>query len=88
MIPDNLYQKLVVPRIHLWWWVKDRRNISLESVVEGILSYGDMDDLKALFDLIGRDRTGEIFRRQVSGRRCNYRPQTANFFRKVFAEHV
>lgn len=88
MIPDDLYQKLVVPRLHLWWWVQDRRALSLESVVEGILSYGDMDDVKALFALIGRNRTREIFLRQVSGRRCNYRPQTVNFFSKVFACHV
>jgi hypothetical protein len=28
----------------------------------------------------------EIFFRQITGGRCNYRPQTVHFFRKVF-EH-
>jgi len=67
MIPDDLYQKLVVPRLHLWWWVQGRRALSLESVVEGILSYGDMDDVKALFALIYWPQTVNFFSKVFAG---------------------
>jgi hypothetical protein len=43
-----------------------------------------MEEVELLFALAGRDAVRWIFREQISGKRCNYRPQTVNFFRKVF----
>lgn len=80
----DLYNKLVRPRSYLWWWVKDKESLPIETVVQGVLSNGDMDDVGKLFQLIGRDRVRRIFLKQIAGRRHNYRPQTVNFFRKVF----
>jgi hypothetical protein len=84
MMNKDLYAQLVQPRSYLWWWVKDKENLSIETVVQGVLANGDMDDVQKLFQLIGRDQVRRIFLKQISGRRHNYRPQTLNFFRKVF----
>ena len=84
MMNKDLYTQLVQPRSYLWWWVKDKENLSVETVVEGVLANGDMDDVQKLFQLMGRDQVRRIFLKQISGRRHNYRPQTLNFFRKVF----
>ena len=83
-ITEEIYIKLVQPRSYLWWWVPDKKALSLESVVEGVLKGGDMEEVELLFALAGRDAVRWIFREQISGKRCNYRPQTVNFFRKVF----
>ena len=84
----ELYNQLVKPKSYLWWWVKDHNDLSLERVIEGVLANGDMDDLKKLFQLVGRGRVKEVFFAQISRPRHNYRPQTVNFFKKVFAQDV
>lgn len=84
----ELYDQIVKERPYLWWWVKNKENLSLESVVQGVLTNGDMDDVRRLFQLVGRERVKKIFLQQISRSRNNYRRQTVNFFKKVFAIHV
>lgn len=84
----ELYKQLVKPRAHLWWWVGEKENLSEESIVQGILAYGDMNDVKLLFQMIGRERVKQIFSAQISRPRHNYRPQTVHFFEKVFSQDV
>lgn len=40
---------------HLWWWVPEDKKEHLKpaSVVEALLTYGDVKDVKELFDLLG-----------------------------------
>ncbi len=83
-----MYDRIVKQRPYLWWWVKNKEDLSLESVVQGVLANGDMDDVERLFQLAGREQVKEIFLKQISRPRHNYRPQTVNFFRKVFAKNV
>ena len=85
---DELYEQLVKKRPYLWWWVKDKDALSIESIVEGVLAYGDMEDALKLFEIVGRENVKIIFLKQASGRRHNYRPQTVNFFKKVFSRNA
>jgi len=87
-VDRELYEQIVKERPYLWWWVKNKENLSLESIVQGVLAYGDMDDVERLFQLVGRERVEKIFFQQISRPRHNYRPQTVNFFEKVFAQDV
>ena len=87
-ISEEIFEKLVTPRAYLWWWVPDKNSLSLESVVEGILSGGDMEEVHLLLALAGRSAVKDIFLRQISRKRCNYRPQTMNFFSKVFQDDI
>jgi len=86
----ELYDKLIKQRPYLWWWVSDleKTNLSEESIVQGILADGDMDDIQLLFKHLGRKKVREVFLRQVSRPRHNYKPQTINFFKKVFEQDV
>ena len=85
---NEIYEKLVRKSPYLWWWVKDKENLSVGSIVEGVLSYGDMDDVEKLFELLGRNEVRKVFLNQISKTRHNYRPQTVDFFIKVFDKHV
>ena len=85
---NKIYERIVKESPYLWWWVKDKKSLSVESIVEGVLSYGDMEDVIKLFELLGRDEVKKVFQNQVSKPRHNYRPQTANFFTKVFDKSV
>ena len=88
MLNERQYSTLVAPREYLWWGVADKRQMSLESVVEGILTKGDLDDVKNLLAEIGIPEMRKIFEQQIRKERCNYRPPTINYFSLYFAHHA
>lgn len=75
---------------HLFWWVPDqkKKELSLNAIVEQVLNYGDENNVKALFDLLGVEHVAQIFYRQIASPRCNYFPQVINFFTLYFQRHV
>jgi hypothetical protein len=75
---------------HLFWWVpeKEMASISDDAIVEAVLSNGDEKMVRQLFDVFGTETVAEIFNRQTSDRRTNYRPRTINHFRQYFQKHA
>ena len=75
---------------HLFWWVPEKEIASLshDAIVESVLSNGNEDTVRQLFDYYGIEKVAEIFNRQISGRRINYRPRTVHFFRQYFHRHA
>ena len=65
-LDKELHEQLRKKRPHLWWWVRDKENLSMESVVQGVLSYGDMDEVIILLKLAGRENVKKIFLQQSS----------------------
>ena len=88
MLTEDQFNTLVAPREYLWRDVADKRMLSLESVVEGILTKGDLDDVRQLIQEIGTPKVREIFEQQIRKERCNYRPPTINYFSLYFAHHA
>ena len=43
----------VKKRKHLFWSTKNYDGLSKEAVVEGVLNYGDMNDVRELIALLG-----------------------------------
>ncbi|MFC1815391.1 hypothetical protein ACFL0M_05475 [Thermodesulfobacteriota bacterium] len=84
----ELYNEIVAVKPYLWWWVRDKKSISMACLVAGVLSNGDMEDVLKLFQLVGRENVKAIFLKQTVRPRHNYRRQTVNFFNKVFAQDV
>lgn len=85
MIRDFIKEKSA-----LFWYVQEteKENLSVESVVETILNYGDEKDVKRLFDLVGIKHVAKIFYRQTNRPRVNYFPQVINFFNHYFIRHA
>ena len=83
-------KKFIREHSSLFWYVKDdaKEKISMEFLVETILNYGGLEDIKQLFELIGIDKSAEIFFKQVNRTRCNYFPQVKNFFTIYFNRHA
>ena len=75
-------------RPHLVWHVKDLDNLSQESVVENVLNYGDFDDIKKMFKIIGLKNTANIFKQQIKQLRNNYDPKIAHYFKLYFQKHA
>lgn len=74
------------------FWHFDKKKLSDLSdavVVEYILNFGDESTVKELIDILGVDRTAEIFFKNTKGKtRKNYFPQVENFFLLYFSRHA
>lgn len=75
---------------YLFWWIKEnkKQNISLSALVETILNYGNENDVKTLFELLGIKRVARIFFKQILNKRNNYHERTINFFNLYFKRHA
>jgi len=75
-------------RKSLIWYVKEPENSSIELIVESVLNYGDWDDVQKLIKIIGINKMAEIFKKQNSGLRTNYRPKSLNYFKLYFNKYA
>jgi len=80
--------KIVEEKPYLFWYIDDKKNLSNEAIVEAILNYGDWQDVKDLFKNLGIKETASIFKKGISGKRSNYRPEIKNYFSLYFKKYV
>jgi hypothetical protein len=61
-------QELIQENSHLFWWVPQdkKKDLSLDSLVEAILNYGDSKSVKKLFDTVGIKTVADIFYKQIN----------------------
>jgi len=62
--------------------------LSLAVVLENTLNYGNWDDVKEVFRLIGLKKAAGIFKKQTTRKRVNYRPEIANYFKLYFKKYA
>ncbi len=74
----------------LFWYIPDEKkeDLSPDVVVEFILNYGTMDDIKTLIKLIGVEDTAKIFFAAKGRKRLNYYPEIYNFFSLYFKKYA
>ena len=75
-------------RPFLFWYIKDKENISPEAAVEQVLNFGDFKDVKLLLKIIGLKKAAAIFRQQAGKKRSNYRPEIKNYFTLYFKKNA
>jgi len=82
--------EFVRARRTLFWSISDTQldHVSIPLIVETILTYGSLKDIKQLFGLVGLEKVAEIFFEQLARRRVNYPPRTAHYFKLYFNRHV
>lgn len=80
--PQEIRNKFIDDNAHLFWYIrKDAlHNISDEVLVEFILNYGDLEQVKKLFLILGGRRLKEIFLGLKGRQKMNYYPEVLNFF--------
>lgn len=70
------------------WYVKDLGGLSEESIVEHVLNYGDWQDVQGMIKILGIKKVSEIFRKESSQKRSNYRPEIKNYFQLYFHKYA
>jgi hypothetical protein len=75
---------------HLFWYTpKDKKeDISQELLVETILNYGDLNEVKKLIQIIGKEQLGTIFFNLQGRKKLNYYPEIYHFFSLVFKKYA
>lgn len=89
-VHNSEIQEFIEENSSLFWWMKpeDRRNVSINALVEAVLNFGDEKSVKRLFDIIGIKKVADIFYQQISGVRTNYHRRTRHFFQIYFQKHA
>ena len=75
----------------LFWYTPEERlsQISLSFLIETILNYGTLNDVRELFRLVGIKNVADMFFESIRrSERCNYFPDVKNFFTLYFNKHV
>ncbi len=75
-------------RKYLFWSTKNYDGLSNEVVVEAILNYGDMNDVRELISFLGMQEVAKIFYKQTNRPRINYRPEVKNYFQLYFQKYA
>ena len=75
-------------RPYLVWGTRNYDNLSEEAIVENVLNYGDIDDIKEMFSILGVKKSAIIFKKQISQKRNNYRPKIKNYFNLYFKKYA
>jgi hypothetical protein len=72
-----------------WYTPADRKeDISPEFLVETILNYGSMDEIKSLIKIMGISEMSRIFSSAHGRKKLNYYPEIYNFFLLFFKRNA
>lgn len=77
----------------LFWYIPEdkKEDVDHELLVEIILNYGSMEDVKKLFNILGIKKVAEIFFHSIGisdRRRGNYYELTINYFSLLLKKYV
>ncbi|QQS61148.1 MAG: hypothetical protein IPN70_04670 [Candidatus Moraniibacteriota bacterium] len=81
-------QTFIIQRSHFVWWTKNPGQLSVESIVEATLNYGNWDDVQKLISILGIEKISSIFHSQIEHERSNYHLKTKHFFTLYFKAHA
>jgi hypothetical protein len=84
-------QEFIKKKQSLFWAVPKEKKSDISNIllVETILNYGTLEDVRELIGLLGLRQTAAIFFQTSQNReRHNYFPPVENYFRLYFQRHV
>ncbi len=72
-----------------WYTPEDKKEeVSPSLLVETILNYGALDDVRRLFNLMGIDEVSRIFFSARGRQKMNYYPEVYNYFSLLFRKYA
>ena len=74
----------------LFWYTPEDKGekVTDELLVETMLNYGTLDQIKELFELMGIRTVAEIFRNMTGRKKMNYFPVIWNYFDLYFDKYA
>lgn len=84
----NIIQNLFLEKPYLAWFVKDKKGLSKQSMLEQIFNYGSWQDYLETEKDLGIKEVKAIFEDLKNRKRTNLRPKTINYFNLYFAKYA
>ena len=74
----------------LFWYTpeKGKENISPELLVEQVLNYGNMDDVRKLLDIMGVQQAANVFFNMQGRKKGNFYPEIYHYFTLFFQKYA
>jgi hypothetical protein len=74
----------------LFWYTPPPKgdNVTDELLVESVLNYGSMEDIKELFRLAGLKQTAAVFKNMTGRKQLNFYPEIWNYFNLFFLRYA
>lgn len=74
----------------LFWYIPEdkKEEISEDILVEFILNYGTLEDVKELFRIMGVKEVASVFYQAKGRKKLNYYPEIYNFFNLFFQKYA
>lgn len=74
----------------LFWYIPDdkKEDIDNEVLVEFILNYGTMEDVKELFRILGIKEAAKAFYKATGRKKLNYYSEIYNYFDLFFKKYA
>jgi len=74
----------------LFWYIPEdkKEEITEDILVEFILNYGTLEDVKELFRIMGIIETAKVFYQAEGRKKLNYYPEIYNFFDLYFKKYA
>ena len=75
---------------NLFWYTPEdkKEEISQELLIETILNYGNLDEVRQLINIMGIERLSEIFFSIQGRKKLNYYPEIYHFFSLLFKKYA
>lgn len=75
---------------NLFWYTPEdkKEEVSPALLVETILNYGSLDDVRRLIRLMGMDEVSRIFFSARGRQKLNYYPEVYNYFSLLFRKYA
>jgi hypothetical protein len=86
----DLLEEYIENHKSLFWYTpqEKKKDISNQLLVETILNYGTMNDVRELIDIMGVEKISEVFFSAKGRKKSNYYPEIYNFFSLVFKRYA
>lgn len=73
---------------HLFWATNNYEGLSNGAIIESVLNYGDMQEVRELTSILGIKEVAKIFYGQINRPRINYKPEVKNYFQLYFQKYA
>jgi len=75
---------------NLFWYIPEdkKEEISEDVLVEFILNYGSLEDVKELFRIMGIKQVAEVFYQATGRKKLNYYAEVYTFFNLFFKKYA
>ncbi len=87
---DPEIKAFIIENKDLFWYTPDNKkeDISLDLLVETILNYGSLDNIRKLIKILGIKEVSNIFFNTGGRKKLNYYPEVYNFFSIYFTRNA